>query len=224
MKKPHAILFDWDNTLVNTWEVLHQAVNETLDHYNHPAWEFEDFKKYSHGTTIDLLPSIFKDKWLEAAPFYYQQVEKLHLEKLQVLPHAKNLLEFLSEQNIPMALISNKRSDFLKKEVAHLEWDSFFEVVIGAGDAARDKPHPDPILLAFEKMQTQPSLNHWYVGDTTIDWQAGQDSGCQPIALWTDPSLLERKPSFYLPYLKDCLDFQATVANFLSLPIEKNIA
>jgi phosphoglycolate phosphatase len=224
MQKPHAVLFDWDNTLVDTWGVIHNAMNETLKHHDQPLWILEDLKKHAHQSSRDLFPDIFKDKCAQATAFFYEEINNTHLEQLEVLPYAKNLLEFLYEQNIPMAVISNKRSGFVQKEVAHLGWNSFFQTVIGSGDAPRDKPHADPILLALEKMQLQPSLNHWYVGDTITDWQAAQDSGCQPIALWTDPRSLTTTPDYYLPYLKDCFDLHMTVSDFLRLPNKKNIA
>ena len=224
MKKPRAILFDWDNTLVDTWGVIHYAVNETLKQYDHPLWELETLKKHSHQSSRDLFPDIFKDKVQEATTFFYQTIDRTHLEQLEVLPHAKNLLDFLNQQNIPMAVISNKRSDILQKEITHLGWDFFFQAVVGSGDAVRDKPYADPILLALERMQQPPSLSHWYVGDTITDWRSAKESGCQPIALWTDPFSLSDKPDFYLPYLKDCFELYQCVSDFYTLPIKENIA
>ena len=37
-KLPRAILFDWDNTLVESWGVIHEAMNLTLDAMGHPRW------------------------------------------------------------------------------------------------------------------------------------------------------------------------------------------
>ena len=30
LRLPQAALFDWDNTLVDTWPVIHEAMNTTL--------------------------------------------------------------------------------------------------------------------------------------------------------------------------------------------------
>ena len=30
LKKPKAIVFDWDNTLVDTWPIIHMAINQTM--------------------------------------------------------------------------------------------------------------------------------------------------------------------------------------------------
>jgi phosphoglycolate phosphatase len=33
---PKAVIFDWDNTLVDSWPVIHHALNETLEAYGKP--------------------------------------------------------------------------------------------------------------------------------------------------------------------------------------------
>ena len=30
LPKPKAVIFDWDNTLVNTWPIIHDEVNDLL--------------------------------------------------------------------------------------------------------------------------------------------------------------------------------------------------
>ena len=39
---PRAILFDWDNTLVESWGVIHEAMNLTLDAMGHVPWTREE--------------------------------------------------------------------------------------------------------------------------------------------------------------------------------------
>ena len=38
LTRPKAVLFDWDNTLVDSWAVIHAALNETLTAMDHPNW------------------------------------------------------------------------------------------------------------------------------------------------------------------------------------------
>jgi len=40
--RPKALLFDWDNTLVNTWPAIHDANNYTLVAMGHEPWTFEE--------------------------------------------------------------------------------------------------------------------------------------------------------------------------------------
>ena len=42
LTRPRAVLFDWDNTLVDSYGVIHIAINETLAAMGHETWTFED--------------------------------------------------------------------------------------------------------------------------------------------------------------------------------------
>lgn len=224
LSKPKTVLFDWDNTLVDTWVTIHTAMNKTLDHYHYPLWDFETFKVHSHQSSRNLFSKIFKDKWQQARAFFYEQMNEIHLEQLTVLPYVFELLNFLKEKGIPSGVISNKHGDLLRKEIEHLRWQDFFQTVVGSGDADQDKPNPDPILLALKNMTFSPSCDHWYIGDTITDWQAAHASGCQPIALWTNPNTpnITSKTDFTIPYLKSCEALLSEISNFYDCSVRKN--
>jgi len=183
LKKPQAILFDWDNTLVSTWEILHRVINLTLAEYKMPLWTLEKVKSTAHKSSREAFPTLFGDKWEEAREFFYKNFNKFHLEELKTMPDALLLLDFLAKQNIKLGVVSNKKTSILNKEIEFLNWSGFFNTVIGAGDAEKDKPAPDPIFLALDRIGLKASEEIWFVGDTIVDWQAARASGCQPIAL-----------------------------------------
>ncbi len=183
LKKPQAILFDWDNTLVSTWEILHRVINLTLAEYKMPLWTLEKVKSTAHKSSREAFPTLFGDKWEEAREFFYKNFNEFHLEELKTMPDALSLLDFLAKQNIKLGVVSNKKTSILNKEIEFLNWSGFFNTVIGAGDAEKDKPAPDPIFLALDRIGLKASEEIWFVGDTIVDWQAARASGCQPIAL-----------------------------------------
>ncbi|MBL8709705.1 MAG: HAD family hydrolase, partial [Rhodospirillaceae bacterium] len=39
---PTTLLFDWDNTLVDSWSVLHATMNETLAAMGQPIWSRQE--------------------------------------------------------------------------------------------------------------------------------------------------------------------------------------
>ena len=45
LRRPRAILFDWDNTLVDNWAVIHTALNAALTAMGHTPWTFADTKR-----------------------------------------------------------------------------------------------------------------------------------------------------------------------------------
>ena len=69
----------------------------------------------------------------------------------------------------PQGVVSNKSGKFLRAEVAHLGWEAYFGAVIGAGDAAADKPDPAPIHLALGRLGATADLTAVLIGDASHD-------------------------------------------------------
>ena len=95
------------------------------------------------------------------------------------MPGAEALL--LAADRVPRAVVSNKESATLRREVAHLGWTARFDAIIGAGDATADKPHPAPIWHALARIGVMPGRHVWYVGDTGSDMQAAHRAGCTAV-------------------------------------------
>jgi phosphoglycolate phosphatase len=78
-------------------------------------------------------------------------------------------------------MVSNKEGNTLRKEIKEMGWDIYFECMIGSMDAIKDKPNPEPVYMALEKMNLQKGNHIWFVGDTTVDIECAHSSGCTPI-------------------------------------------
>lgn len=209
LKRPQAVFFDWDNTLVSTWEVLHRVINLTFAQYKMPLWSIEKVKSTAHQSSREVFPILFGENWKEAQDYFYKNFTEYHLQELRTMPGALPLLDFLAKQNIKLGVVSNKKSPILTKEIEFLEWSKFFDVVIGSGDADKDKPAPDPIFLALEKVGLKASEEIWFVGDTIVDWQAANASGCQPIALGD-----RGEEGFSIPYVPSCENLLIILSQF----------
>jgi phosphoglycolate phosphatase len=78
-------------------------------------------------------------------------------------------------------VVSNKAGPYLRAEVAHLGWGAHFATVIGAGDAAADKPDPAPILLALAQLGHPADRSVWYLGDTALDMRTARAAGVTAV-------------------------------------------
>jgi|GEM_PF-488980 len=181
---PSAVLFDWDNTLVDTWKTIFHAVNKTLVTFGLEAWE-EDFAlSHIQHSGREAFPKLFGDKAKEAQKFFYQVVEEDNLQGLNPMPEAEALLHILAvERRIPVGVVSNKNALLLRKEVSYLGWEDYFGVLVGAGDAIQDKPAAAPILLALQGLGIPASTQVWMVGDAPVDWDCANAAGCRAIAI-----------------------------------------
>lgn len=178
---PKAIIFDWDNTLVNTWPLIHNAMAETLTHYGQTPWTLQETKDRVAHSLRDAFPVLFGDKWEEAGKLYQSTYQRDHLEKLEVLPLSEDVLRFLRDKGVYLAIVSNKKGYNLRKEAEHLGWAKYFDALVGSDDAANDKPHRDPVDMALEGSGLQAGDDVWFVGDTTVDLECAKNTGCVPI-------------------------------------------
>ncbi|MEE8499356.1 MAG: HAD family hydrolase [Kiloniellales bacterium] len=186
--RPRALLFDWDNTLVDTWGAIHHALTVTFEAMNREPWTLEETRQRVRRSAREAFPALFGARAEEAAGIFYQAFESDHLETLEAREGAAALLRGLAESGgYYLAVVSNKRGDLLRQEAAWLGWEGYFERLVGANDAARDKPAVDAVELALGDSGLVPGPEVWFVGDTDIDMVCAANAGCLPVLLRTEP-------------------------------------
>ena len=189
LPKPRAILFDWDNTLVDTWPIIHNAMAHTFTHMGVEPWSLDETKAKVGHSLRDHFPLLFGDRWEEAGKIYGDTYKSQHLLSLTPLIGALETLEFLHATDIYTAVVSNKQGPTLRKEAAHLGWDKYFTKLVGATDAPRDKPYADPAILALKESGISPAANVWFIGDSAPDVDCAIAAGLTPIVIDNKPLL-----------------------------------
>ncbi len=185
--RPRALIFDWDNTLVDTWDIIHDTVNTTLTAFGKTPWTFDEIRARVRGSTRDTFPRLFGERWQDAVEVFYRRYGEIHMAKLRTTDGAADMLRRLAEMGFYMAVVSNKRGDYLRAETVHLGWDGFFRRVVGANDAARDKPAPDPIEMALAGADIPMGPDVWYIGDADIDLDCAHQAGCVAVLMRRTP-------------------------------------
>lgn len=183
MSLPQAILFDWDNTLVDTWPTIHDALNHTLGAMGHPLWTEAETRSRVRASLRDSFPAMFGDRWEAARDIFYARFAARHIETLAPLPGAAGLLEALAGQGAWLGVVSNKTGHYLRAEAAALGWDRWLGRLVGAQDAARDKPDRAPVDLALAESGVAAGASVWFVGDTAMDLACAHASGCVPVLI-----------------------------------------
>lgn len=181
LSSPKAILFDWDNTLVDTWPLIHRSLNVALEHMGHPTWSYEQVKASVKRSMRDAFPEMFGDRWQEAADLYQKTYRSLHLEAITPLDGAEDVLKQIQRSGVYCAVVSNKRGDSLRLECSQLGWEKYFVKTIGAQDAARDKPHADPAIMALDGSGITAADGVWFIGDTGVDLECAQHLGAAAV-------------------------------------------
>lgn len=143
---------------------------------------------------------------------YYGEVAE---EGSFLFPAVADTLGALHAKGLPLALVTNKPTQFVAPILSSLDIAKYFTVVIGGDDVKNKKPHPEPLLMVAEKLGLAPA-ELLFVGDSRNDIQAAKAAGCcsigltygynygEPISL-SEPDYIfdqfnELLPAFGLPY------------------------
>ncbi len=190
--KPKAIIFDWDNTLADTWPLIQEAMNEARTAFGKEPWSAKEVKDKVHKSMRESFPIMFGDDWQAAGKLYLESYARNNLVNLKLLPDALDLLKELKKQNIAVFLVSNKIGATLRKEVEALNLGEYFFSVVGSMDADADKPNIDSTALAlrgsdvdFEKYQGDKK-DIWFIGDTISDIRCAINCQFRPIVFNAD--------------------------------------
>jgi len=186
-RRPAAIVFDLDGTLVDT-------VATRID-----AWEgvFAEF-----GIPVgraDLEPMIGMDGRrlaIEVASRAGANLDGAASEEIdrragelfdqrnrdpRPLPGARELLQRLDDAGVTWAIATSSRAAQVAASVAALRLDAPPRIVDGSS-VERAKPAPDLLLLAAQRLDVDAGAC-WYVGDSTWDMRAAVAAGMLAIGV-----------------------------------------
>jgi phosphoglycolate phosphatase len=191
MVRPQAILFDWDNTLVDSWATIHEALNFLMTAMQRPLWSIEETRERVRLSLRESFPLHFGERWEEAREIYLGRFRDIHLERLSALPGREAMLRALAADGFFLGVVSNKTGELLRREVERLGWSPLFGAVVGAGDAPADKPACEPVHLALAASGVAAGAGVWFVGDTAVDMECAANSGCVPVLLGGEATTAE---------------------------------
>lgn len=181
---PRAVIFDWDNTLVDSWCAIAEAITYVRARYGEQVWTREEIMTNCTRSARESFPDWFGDKWQAAWEDYYGYFDKVR-QRMGITPAngATDLLVWLQENKIPALVVSNKSGHYLRLESAQLGWDKYFASLVGAHDAVRDKPAREHADRALELAGVLPGADVWFIGDSEADIACGRNSDCTPVLI-----------------------------------------
>ena len=198
--RPTTLLYDWDNTLADGWAGIAAALNAVFSAFAMPHWTVADTRARVRVSLRDSFPAMFGAEWERARDIFYATLEDAHLRHVAPMPGAAEALA--AGAAWPQGVVSNKAGRFLRAEVAHLGWAGHFGAVVGAGDAAADKPDPAPIVLALDRMGRGADASVWYLGDTALDMEAARAAGVTAVLVGDashDGGIDRARPDLHFP-------------------------
>ena len=186
-----AVLFDLDGTLVDSLESISSASNKVLRELGLKDLPKENYKYYCGDGAAVLVHRFLHDSGDEDGQFFdkayalYQEIFKEDCTyKVTIYNGIKDLLTLLKENQIKVAVVSNKPHARTIDVVTKLFGEGIFDVVIGQREGIDKKPDPAGALEAARLLGVLPE-ECAFVGDTNVDMQTGTNAGMFRIGvLW----------------------------------------
>ncbi len=186
---PRAVLFDWDNTLVDTTQDTLLGINSVCHAFGHKPMTYEEFLVKPAVSIRDFIKSMVPASQIATAESIFFK-NTMNLDAV-LFPHAQSVIHWLHDLNVPTAVVSNKGGLRLRKEIDSLGLSHIFYCAIGDGDTPENKPSPLPLLHALSHKKMDPCKDVWFVGDSLIDIQCAHHAGCTPVSVSQHADLSE---------------------------------
>ncbi len=125
--------------------------------------------------------------------------------KPKIKKNAVEILEGLKKRNKKIALFSDGKEDRIRKELAMLGLEEYFDIVLAADAIKIFKPNPTPLLLIAKNMHV-PISKSIYIGDMAVDILTAKFAKMSSCAvgdgLGTTQSIKKAKPDFFFENLE----------------------
>lgn len=161
-KDGQAVLFDMDGVIFDSERLVIDCWKVVADKYGIPDIEAVCYQ--CMGLTYEATEQVYRRRYGDAYPYerYKQEVSDLfHARydggRLPTKPGVREILAWLQERRIPVALASSTRLASVRQELGEAGLLPFFQVVKGGDDVVYGKPAPDIFLLAAKQLGCDPA-------------------------------------------------------------------
>ena len=195
-----AVLFDFDDTLVSTYDARLDALQRVFTEAGITDPTAEAFFRDMIGRQLeDTLRPLEAREGLPPLHLF-QAYRRIYWTKaaglVSLFPGVRSILEELYRRGLKMGIVTQKGWVFetegrivgASQELAEVGAGEFFTVGVGFESVTNHKPHPEGVLLALTKLGVRPDQTV-LVGDTPADMGAARAAGCWSVhATWGIPA------------------------------------
>lgn len=183
------ILWDWDNTLADTFGAIFAAQNDARVKYGMVPWTKEESKAAMNTSGRNLIKDVFgADKATEVRAYFLSRYAE-HADALELKVGAKEILQWAKQNGFTNILASNKAGPILRNEAKAMGVSDYFDKMIGAEEADEDKPSKVFTDTAVQGLDIEQIIS---IGDGKADIQMARNyDGGIGILVWTNPNSSE---------------------------------
>lgn len=173
MAKVKAVLIDLDGTIRDTVEAIYEAIEHSFRMLGSEPPTREEMEPYAHyheHIRAQFLPDVTSD---EFETIYIKRGDEMVLHA-PLYEGMREVLDTLKADGYQLAIVSSAGAISEYLEVAGL--DAMFDVIVGARDVIKKKPHPEPVEKALERLGIKPE-EAIMIGDLPADIMSANSAG-----------------------------------------------
>ena len=178
-----VVLFDLDGTVVDSGGIILASMRHATRTVLGREFSDEALMAAVGGPGLEQQMRAFGgERHLdELIRVYREHNEPLH-EQLLPCAGMDDVLVRLKDEGRRLGIVSAKRKRTVELAFASVAIGHLFDVVVGGDEAERQKPEPDLLLLALDRLGAAPATAV-YVGDSPFDMQAARSAGMHAVGV-----------------------------------------
>ena len=181
IKPIHACIWDLYGTVLDSYDVILDSLQETMTHYGH-TYDREYLRKYVILHSVHQFIREFAEKeglQFEMVYQYYTTLQDAGNDKVKLIKNAKQTLQLLKRKGVRNYVYTHK--DHTAKQVLEdLGIAEYISYTITGDDGFAKKPDPEGLRYLLDKFKLNPEYCT-YVGDRRLDEEAGKRTGIKCI-------------------------------------------
>jgi phosphonatase-like hydrolase len=217
-----CVVFDMAGTTVNEDNLVYKTLQAALNHYNVPV-DLNHVLLYGAGKEkFQAIKDIISNSpyaldemvQLEAFNYFLAQLDIAYADfDVTPMPGAEQVFAALKQSGVKVVLNTGYNRATAENLLKKLGWaeGQQIDLLVTASDVLHNRPMPDMILYAKNKLHITDTKQMAKIGDSCIDIEEGKNAGCLlnigiTTGAQTETQLMEAKPDFIVHSLSEMLE------------------
>lgn len=217
-----CVVFDMAGTTVNEDNIVYKTLQAALNHFNVPV-DLNHVLLYGAGKEkFQAIKDIISNSpytldetgQLEAFNYFLAQLDIAYLNfDVTPMPGAEQVFAALKQSGIKVVLNTGYNRATAENLLGKLGWaeEQQIDLLVTASDVLHNRPMPDMIFYAKDKLHIEDAKHMVKIGDSCIDIEEGKNAGCLlnigiTTGAQTEIQLMEAKPDYIVHSLTEMLE------------------
>lgn len=178
-----AVIFDIDGVLLDSFEANLKFFQDLMTRTGYRPPTRKEFPAIFHLSMLDAIKVLTKSIAEEEIKRIWEMGRSREVGyefKLLTMPeNAEKVTETLAK-NYLLGIVTSRVKESVYEFPRLAKLEKYFKVAVSYQDTTNHKPHPEPLLLAADKLKVKPE-ECVYIGDVVNDIKAARAAGMKVI-------------------------------------------